>query len=240
MNPDIPVYISIFLIIITGLILIFIIFTINFSFKAYDIKAAKRRFYVFLTFLLILTWLIITSVIALRGTLLDFQTTPPKMMVILIPSVLSVIYLSISERVNNILNTVPASWLIYVQSFRILLEAILWLLYKNGTIPVQMTFQGLNYDLLVGFSSPIIAYYSLTEKKWPKIVPLLWNFAGILLLTNIVIISFLSAPTPFRQFFNEPANTLPAFFPFVWLPAFIVPFAFLVHILSIKQIMRYN
>jgi hypothetical protein len=31
-----------------------------------------------------------------------------------------------------------------------------------------------------------------------------------------------------------------AYFPFVWIAAFIVPFAFLMHVLSIKQIMRYE
>ncbi|HEY3252196.1 MAG TPA: hypothetical protein VGK25_13890 [Ignavibacteria bacterium] len=236
MNPNIPIYLSAFIIIIAALILIFIFYAVNYAY----INTAKKRLYVLLTMISIIAWLIITSVIAFIGTLLDFNTTPPKMMVIIIPAVLALIYLCNSERVNNILKVMPAGWLIYVQSFRILVEVFLWLMYKNGSIPVQMTFEGLNYDILIGLSAPIIAYYSFNEKKWPKIVPLLWNFAGSLLLANIVIISFLSAPMPFRQFFNEPANTLPAYFPFVWLPAFIVPFAFLIHILSIKQIMRYN
>jgi hypothetical protein len=122
-----------------------------------------------------------------------------------------------------------------------LVELALWLLFINNIIPVQMTFEGLNYDILIGLSALLIGYYSLSISKWPRVVALLWNFAGLLLVTNIFIIALLSTPSPLRQFFNEPANTVIAYFPFVWIAAFIVPFAYLMHILSIKQIIRnYN
>lgn len=103
-----------------------------------------------------------------------------------------------------------------------------------------MTFEGLNYDILTGLSAPLVAYYALSQNKWPRITAVLWNLAGLLLVTNIFLVAFLSTPGPLRQFFNEPPNTLVAYFPYVWLPAFIVPFAYLMHILSIKQIVKFN
>ena len=239
MNPTIPIYLDIFVISVTIIIFWFIIYSLNYAYNSYGLIKSKKNLYLAILSAIIIGWLAITTAIALRGTLLNFQSTPPKIMGVIVPPILAIMYLSSSVRVNNILIILPPSWLIYIQSFRILIEIFLWLVYKNGSIPVQMTFSGLNYDILIGLSAPLIAYYSFSEKKWPKIIPLLWNFAGLLLLTNIFIVAFLSAPTPFQQFFNEPANTLPAYFPYVWLPAFIVPFAFLVHILSIKQIMRY-
>ena len=59
---------------------------------------------------------------------------------------------------------------------------------------------------------------------------------GLLLLGNIAAIAVLSTPLPFRFFMNEPANTIVFNFPFVWLPVFVVPFAALLHVLSIKKI----
>jgi len=240
MNPDIPIYLSVLFIIITLLIFVSSIYVINRAYNLYKVRPVKKIIYVSLTALIIIGWLVSTSVIVFRGTLLDFTSTPPKMMSVLVPAILGISYICISDRVNNLLKVTPAAWLIYIQSFRIIIEFILWQLHANGVIPVQMTFGGLNYDILTGISAPIIAYYSFTDKKWPKIIPLLWNYAGLLLLFNIFFVAFLSAPTPFRVFMAEPANTLPAYFPFVWLPAFVVPFAVTLHILSIKQIMRYN
>ena len=103
-----------------------------------------------------------------------------------------------------------------------------------------MTFEGRNFDIIIGVSAPLIAYFSYNKKVWPKIVPLLWNLAGILLVTNVLLTGLLSVPGPMRKFFNEPANTMIAYFPFIWIAALIVPFAYLLHILSIKQIMRFD
>jgi len=240
MNPGIPLYLSVIFILITVILFLCSVYVINRAYNLYNVAAEKKRIYIGITAFIVIGWLITTAIIGFRGTLLDFTSIPPKIMVILIPPVLAASYICSSVRVNNLLKVTPAAWLIHIQTFRIIIEFILWQLHKNGVIPIQMSFIGFNYDILIGISAPLIAYYSFSEKKWPKIIPLLWNFAGLLLVLNIAFIAFLSAPTPFRQYMTDPPNTLPAYFPFVWLPAFIVPFAAAVHILSIKQIMRYN
>ena len=239
MNPTIPFYITGLILLIVLALLFCIFYALNFAFKKLEIK--KKNPVLVLTFCALFAWLIYSSAAAFNGTLLDFSSTPPKIFLIVIPASLIVIYLSISTNVNRLLTVIPAEWLVYVQSFRILMELGLWLLYTRKIIPVQMTFEGLNYDILIGLSALLIGYYTLVTEKWPRIIALLWNFAGLLLVTNIFIVSFLSTPSPLRQFFNEPANTIVSYFPFVLIPAFIVPFAYLMHILSIKQIIRnYN
>ncbi|HKQ78896.1 MAG TPA: hypothetical protein VJ810_34675 [Blastocatellia bacterium] len=59
---------------------------------------------------------------------------------------------------------------------------------------------------------------------------------GLALLINIVTIAILSAPTPLRKFFNEPANTFVTYFPFVWLPAFLVQAAWFGHLLVFRRL----
>ena len=62
--------------------------------------------------------------------------------------------------------------------------------------------------------------------------------AGLALLLNIVGVAMLSVPGPLRVFMNEPANTIIAEWPFVWLPAFVVPVALWSHLLSLRQLVR--
>ena len=193
-----------------------------------------------LTFFILGGWLGISAIIASQGFFTDFTSLPPRILVALIPPALAIGYISASVRVNNILSVLPKSWMIYAQSFRILMEVFLFLMLASGALPFQMTFEGRNFDIIIGLTAPVVAYFSYNKKVWPKIVPLLWNLAGILLVTNILIIGLLSTPGPLRKFFNEPANTMIAHFPFIWIAAFIVPFAYLLHILSIKQIMRFD
>lgn len=240
MMPQIPFYISLIIYIITGLICCSVVSAINYAAGKLGYTISKRKYYVIASIILMLGWLAITSIVAFRGSLVDFAATPPKMLVILIPAVLIVIYISSSESINRLLTVLPSAWLIYIQSFRVLMELFLWLMYLQKAVPVQMTFEGLNYDILIGLSAPLVAYYALAEKKWPRVVAILWNFAGLLMVTNITMISILSTPSPMRQFFNDPPNIMVAYFPYVWIPAVIVPFAFLMHVLSLKQLLRYK
>ncbi|MFY7999641.1 MAG: hypothetical protein ACOVSW_13665, partial [Candidatus Kapaibacteriota bacterium] len=118
----------------------------------------------------------------------------------------------------------------------IAMEIILWQLFLAGIIPVQMTFEGRNFDILVGLTAPIVAWL-LARKKMPRTALIVWNWASMAILLNIVIVAVLSTPVPFRVFMNEPANTVILSFPFVWLPTVVVPIAFLGHIASLRQIL---
>lgn len=240
MNPNVPFYINSLLFLTVLLIIAFVFYSLKHALSTMNTPVGKKKKYYIVTAVIITGWLITSALIAFNGTLFDFTSTPPKLMLIVLPPVLAISYLSSSTRVNALIREIPSSWLVYIQSFRIPVELFLWMLFARNIIPVQMTFEGLNYDILIGFSAPLVAYYSLSQNKWPRIVAVLWNFAGLLLVTNIFLVAFLSTPGPMRQFFNEPPNTIVAYFPFVWLPAFIVPFAYLMHILSIKQIVKFN
>ena len=66
---------------------------------------------------------------------------------------------------------------------------------------------------------------------------LLWNVLGALLLANIVGVALLSAPTPFRLFMNEPANTFITRAPWVWLPAVMVLAAVMGHALVFRWLL---
>lgn len=239
MEIQIPFYIESIIYAVMAILIVFIYYILIYSLNILNLTKSKKTKYLIFTTIIIFSWLIISALLAIDGTLRDFTSVPPKLLLIIIPPVLAIIYLSNSTRVNEILINIPSSWLIYIQSVRIILEIMLWLLFIKNFIPIQMTFSGINYDILIGLSAPLVGYYCLTINKFPKLVAILWNAAGVLLISNLFLIAFLSAPTPLRKFLNEPANILPSVFPFVWLPAFIIPFIFFIHILSIKQL-AYN
>ena len=99
-----------------------------------------------------------------------------------------------------------------------------------------MTFEGRNLDILVGITGPIVALLyerkGAAMRKWVVV----WNFFGLALLMNILVVAVLSFPTPFRYFMNEPANYLVTEFPFVWLPGILVTIAYSMHFFSLKQL----
>jgi len=122
------------------------------------------------------------------------------------------------------------------QAFRIPVEIVLWQLAVAGALPELLTFHGRNVDILVGLTAPVVAYACFVRRAWPARVARWWNWAGIVILLNVVVHAQLSAPTPWRIFETDPPTTVIADWPYIWLPAFLVPLAWLLHAVSLRQL----
>ncbi|MFN5557707.1 MAG: hypothetical protein ACK48F_15940, partial [Chryseotalea sp.] len=110
--------------------------------------------------------------------------------------------------------------------------------YLAGLIPDLMTFEGYNFDIISGITAPIIYFLYFVKGKISKSIVLFWNFVCLGLLANILTIALFSAKTPFQQFAFEQPNIGVTYFPFVWLPAVIVPIVLFSHIASIQQLSK--
>jgi hypothetical protein len=178
--------------------------------------------------------------LSIRGFFADFSALPPRLILALLPPLFLVLLFIRSKAGKQVLQHIQPQWLIYLQSFRIPVEIALWLLVRNGILPVQMSFEGRNFDILTGLLAFPVGYYCFVKKTWPPVIAVLYNMAGLVLLLNIVTISTLSMPTPLRVFHNQPDSSLLTRFPFIYLPGVLVPLAYTLHILSLRQAGMYR
>lgn len=186
----------------------------------------------------VLGWALLVSFLAWIQFFAEFSAIPPRFIIVLLVPLLTILGLTIfSSDLAEILRHVPPAHLVYIQSFRIVVELLIWLLFLQDLLPIQMTFEGYNFDVLTGLTAPIVAYFCFVKKQWPRWVAIAWNFTGLVLVFTIITISVFSFPTPFRYFMNEPANRIVAQFPFVWLPAILVTIAYSMHFFSLKQLL---
>lgn len=183
-------------------------------------------------------FLLTTGLFAMDGTFLDFGGMPPKIFLAIVPGFVAMLYFAFHPLVRMWVRETPQRWLIGLQTFRIAIEIQLYYLAMTPMLPKLMTFEGRNFDILVGLSAPLIAWLvhrAHVQGKNARGLVTAWNIFGLILLTNVVIHGILSSPVPFRQIFVEPPNTALATFPYIWLPTFVVPFAYLLHILSLRK-----
>jgi uncharacterized membrane protein len=124
-----------------------------------------------------------------------------------------------------------------MQSFRIIVELLLLFAFMAGKLPVQMTFEGRNFDVLTGILALPVGYILARKKTNAPKLAIAFNIVGIILLLNILVIAVLSMPTSIRYFMNEPSNTLVGQFPFILLPGVLVPIAYTMHIFSLRQLL---
>lgn len=196
------------------------------------VSSQSLRPFILRASIFLLIWLLLLAFLSLRGFFSSFQLPPRLPLALLIP--LPIVVLTLRSR-PELLNKIQPQWPVYLQSFRILVEIGLWLLVRNGSLPVQMSFEGRNFDILAGLLAFPVGYYCFVKKTWPTTIATIYNIGGLLLLLNIVAISTLSLPAPFRAFHNQPDSSLITHFPLIYLPGLLVPLAYTLHIISIRQ-----
>lgn len=191
-------------------------------------------------FLILICWLMIQAALSLNGIYNnDLNSLPPKILLLgILPPILGIILIFNLEKGKLFIDSLSLLHITYLNIIRIFVEIILHKLFLYKMVPELMTFKGINFDILVGISAPFIAYYGIRMSKISRNMILCWNIAGLALLFNIVTIAFLSAPSPLQKIaFNQP-NVAILYFPFSWLPTFIVPVVLFGHLVSIRQLLK--
>ncbi len=214
----------------TGLILTTLL-TIWFFYKASHHKKALYG---------IIIWMILVGILAIVGFYQVTDAVPPRIVFLLMPGVFLVLALFLSKKAKARMDTLSLKWLTLLHIVRLPVEIILFQMYLAGSIPVLMTFEGYNYDILSGITAPIIYYFVFVNKKLGRKSLLVWNFVCLGLLLNILTIAVLSAETPFQKLAFDQPNVGVTQFPFVWLPAIIVPLVLFSHLASIRQLTDRN
>lgn len=193
-----------------------------------DRKQRVKHRYLFGT----IGWCIFLLAVSATGFFTHFDTFPPRLAIVLVVPLITIILAVRSNAAKELLQVVPARNIIRLQVFRVFVELLIWSAFALGQLPIQMTFEGLNFDVLSGLFAPVVAYWLVNNRT----VLYLYNYLSLGLLINIVTIAILSTPVPFRVFMNEPANLLVTKFPFVLLPGMMVPLAYGLHFLSLRQL----
>jgi len=188
----------------------------------------------------LIIWLTIQAVLTLKNVYnSDAASIPPKILLFgILPAILIILFLFVTRNGRKFIDSLPLTNITYLNVVRIPVELILFWLFLNKTIPQLMTFEGRNFDIIAGITSPFIAYFGLTKGKLSKQLILCWNFICLALLFNIVINAFFSVPSPLQKFAFDQPNIAILNFPFSWLPTFIVPVVLFGHLTSIRQLIK--
>ncbi len=229
MIETLPGYISIVFILTTFL-------TIGFLFYAIR-RSGTRTLPAKIVVAAISFWLFFTASVSLSGFYINSAAMPPRVFLFgAFPALLLIILFFLVFR-RNFIELLPLKTLTLLSIIRIPVEFVIYWLYQNGQMPQVMTFTGRNFDILSGIAAPIIFWLAFRNDKVNKPLLIVWNFAGLILLVNIVITAVLAIPSPIQQIAFDQPNRAVLYFPFIWLPAIVVPIVMFSHLASLWQIL---
>ena len=179
-------------------------------------------------------WLAATLAAASRG-MLRFDSVPPTMVILLVVTIVASVRIARGRAGARVAAAVPLAALVAAQAFRLPLELIMHQLHVDGLMPEQMSYSGLNFDIVTGLLAiPVAVLWAM--RRIPLAVVRAWNVLGLLLLLNVLTIAILSAPTPLRVFTNDPVNVWVTQAPWIWLPTLLVPIALVGHIVIFRRL----
>jgi hypothetical protein len=185
-----------------------------------------------------LVWMSITWAAAQSGILRNWDQTPPPFAFLVIAIVALAAALAWSPLGLRLARFIPLWILVAVQSFRLPLELAMHEMSERGIMPAQMSYSGLNFDIVTGATAIIVSAVVWSRRGGRRLVAT-WNVLGLLLLINIVTIAILATPR-FRYFGDEALNTWVMDAPFVWLPAVMVLAALAGHLLIFRALRLQN
>ncbi len=175
-------------------------------------------------------WLVATGLAALSGTLSSFSLPLFAALMVLTGGA------AFSRVGAALMAAVGPVGLIGFQFFRVPVAVFLQGMYQAGQAPVQITYEGLNFDIFAGLTAPAMAWLVWRGKVGSYAI-WAWNAFGLVLLAEAIVIAVLSMPTEFRVFTNEPTSMFATYAPYIWLPTVLAPAALLGHLLVLRWLL---
>ena len=194
---------------------------------------ADRRWATAVALVVSAIYLGVSAALALSGALSDVDARPPAAALLLASLGIGTVALAFS-RFGDRLLVWPLRVLVGVQAFRVLVEVLLAAAHHAGSVPVEMTYEGRNFDIATGLLAAGIALWAWRGTV-PRAVVAAWNVLGTILLVAVVSIAAASA---FGFIETSPRMTLPTTWPGVWLPAWLVQVALFGHVLVFRALAR--
>lgn len=182
-------------------------------------------------------WMAIAWSAAISGVFRMGTRFPALPVAIFLPVIVGAPLLLLSKRVGQVLDAMPANWLIALQLYRVFGS---WALVAalRGALPSIFGAPAGIGDTLTGLLAVPAAIAAATGTAQGRRAAISWNILGLADLVMAVTLGAITSPGPFQLIVTHAPSIGAGAYPGVLTPAFVVPGAVLLHFLSLRQLCR--
>jgi hypothetical protein len=185
-------------------------------------------------------WFAVTWSAAINGV---FRTgaspspVPVLPLAIFLPVMIGAPLLLLSKRVGQVLDAMPATWLVALQLYRVFGSFALaaWL---RGVLPGVFALPAGIGDLLTGLFAVPAAIAVATGTAQGRRAAIAWNIFGLADFAVAITLGMITSPGRFQLIVPDVPSIGASAYPDVLTPAFVVPSSILLHALSLRQLIR--
>jgi hypothetical protein len=183
-------------------------------------------------------WFAVAWSAAINGVLRPGASPLPLLpMAIFLPVVIGAPLLLLSKRVGQVLDSMPASWLVALQLYRVFGSWALaaWL---RGALPGVFAVPSGIGDMLTGLFAVPAAIAVATSTAQGRRAAIAWNILGLADFAVAITLGLITSPGRFQLIVPDVPSIGAGGYPGVLTPAFVVPSSILLHALSLRQLIR--
>jgi hypothetical protein len=182
-------------------------------------------------------WMAVAWSAAINGFFRTGTSLPVLPMAIFLPVIIGVPPLLLSKRVGQLLDAMPASWLVALQLYRIFGS---WALVAamRGTLPGVFGLPAGIGDTLTGLLAVPAAIAVAAGTAQGRRAAIAWNVLGLADFAVAVTLGAITSPGPTQLVVPDVPSIGAGAYPGVLTPAFVVPSSILLHALSLRQLRR--
>ena len=170
--------------------------------------------------------------------LMDASPLPLLPLAIFLPVIIGAPLLLLSKRVGQVLDAMPASWLVALQLYRVFGS---WALAASlrGALPGVFGLPAGIGDVLTGLFAVPAAIAVASGTAQGRRLAIIWNIFGLADFAVAITLGMITSPGRFQLIVPDVASIGAAgAYPDVLTPAFVVPSSILLHLLSLRQLRR--
>jgi len=209
-----------------------------FGLESTDLPPDQRRA-TWLTIMIPYTlWFAVAWSAAINGILLPAASPLPLLpMAIFLPVIIGAPLLLASKRVGQVLDAMPASWLVALQLYRVFGSWALAAALRGALSAVWGVPAGIG-DMLTGIFAVPAAIAVATGTAQGRRAAIAWNVLGLVDFAVAITLGLITAPGRFQLIVPDVPSIGFGAYPGVLTPAFVVPSSILLHMLSLRQLRR--
>lgn len=198
----------------------------------------KRRRRTWLWIMAPLTlWLAVAWSASTKGVFTTASALPLLPIAILGPVIVGAPVLLLSKRVGQVLDAMPTGWLVGLQVYRVFGAAFLAGALR-GTLPGLFGYPAGIGDALTGMFALPVAIAVAASTAEGRRAGIFWNLFGLADLAIAITLGVITSPGPLQLVVSNAPSIGSAGYPYVLTPAFAVPSSILLHLLSLRLLIR--
>jgi hypothetical protein len=185
-------------------------------------------------------WFVVAWSAAINGVFITGASPLPVLpLAIFLPVIIGAPLLLLSKRVGQVLDAMPAAWLVALQLYRVFGSWALaaWL---RGVLPGVFALPAGLGDVLTGLFALPAAIALAAGTAQGRRAAIAWNILGLADFAVAITLGMITSPGRFQLIVPDVSSIGAGAYPAVLTPAFVVPSSILLHALSLRQLRRRN